>query len=302
MRLASGLIVLAGLAPITAAAIDATLLARGEYMFKAAGCYGCHTDVKAKGPALAGGAKLATPFGDFYPPNITPDREHGIGAWSDEDFRRALREGVSPRGYRYYPAFPYTAYTLLHDDDIRAIKAYIFAQPARAQANRKHELVWYARRPLLFFWKTLYFDRGPYVPDPARSAQWNRGAYLANAAVHCGECHTPRTRLGGLNEDRHFAGTRDGPDGALVPNITPDKRTGIGGWSRSELYDYLETGATPDGDYAGDLMAEVIDNSTQPLTRDDRAAIVEYVLSLPPIEHAVRKEKKKTQGQGDFDF
>jgi len=278
--------------------VVADLLAQGEYIFRAAGCYGCHTDEKRGGKALAGGRALETPFGVFYSPNITPDPDSGIGKWSEADFIRALREGLSPKGEQYYPAFPYPSYTLLTDDDLRALWVYLRSQPAVQQKNRAHELKWYARaRSFVGSWKALYFVPGPYRPDASRSASWNRGAYLAEAAAHCGECHTPRTTLGGIKRSQHFAGTRDGPESSVVPNITPDKKTGIGRWNARELADYLETGMTPEGDSAGDLMAEAIDNGLKYLRADDRAAIAGYVLSLPPVEHAVKKPKKKEKGE-----
>ena len=274
-----------------AATAGEALVKRGEYIYRAGGCANCHT-TRNGGAENAGGVAVESPFGVFYGPNITPDREHGIGAWSEADFVRALRAGVSPAGEHYYPAFPYTSYTRLHDDDLRALWAYLNSRPAVARPNKPHELVWYARfRPALGLWKMRYFMPGPFTPDSARPAQVNRGAYLA-AAVHCVECHTPRDLLGGLKPDLYYAGTRDGPDGAAIPNITPDKKTGIGEWSRSDLAYYLEMGLAPDGDSAGDLMADVIDNSTGHLTREDLDAIAAYVFSLPPIEHDVSDSQK----------
>lgn len=298
---------LAGAALLTAAlvlpaapAAASELAKRGEYVYRASGCGNCHTDREAKGAELAGGAALETPFGVFYAPNITPDREHGIGAWSDEDFLRAMREGVSPQGSHYYPAFPYTSYTRLTDEDLRALKAYLFTFPPAARPDRPHELPWYVRlRPLLYFWKWLYFEPGPYRPDPQQSPAWNRGAYLATAAAHCGECHTPRDRFGGFDRERRFAGTKDGPEGAVVPNITPDRKTGIGRWSERDIAYYLETGMTPDGDFAGDVMADVIDNGLSHLAKDDLRAIAHYLKSLPAIEHAVSKRKKDKPGKRD---
>lgn len=273
---------------------------QGEYLFRAAGCAGCHTDEKHNGAPLAGGPALATPFGIFYAPNITPDPETGIGRWSEADFIRALRQGMSPGGAHYYPAFPYTSYTRLTDADLRALKAYLFSLKPVRQANRSHRLPWYLRwRPLLAVWKALFFSPGPFQPRPDQSLSWNRGAYLVTAVAHCGECHTPRHILGGFKGSQQHAGTREGPEGSVVPNITPDKRTGIGRWRESELVEYLETGATPEGDSAGDLMAEVIDNSLRYLRKDDLKAISAYTLSLPPIEHSVRKAKVK-QGEAGY--
>lgn len=267
---------------------------RGEYLFRVGGCESCHTDRERKGKPLAGGRRIVTPLGVFVAPNITMDRDTGIGGWSEEDLRRALREGVSPQGIHYYPSFPYPAYTRLSDDDVRALYAYLRTVPAVHRPNEPHELPWYLRmRSSIGIWKALYFRPGRYVPRTDRSASWNRGAYLAQALAHCGECHTPRNSIGGFREDHYLAGTRKGPEGAVVPNITPHRDSGIGRWRTSDIVQYLETGMTPSGDFAGGPMAEFIDGSMRYLTRDDRAAIAEYVLSLPPVDHAVRAPKKK---------
>lgn len=294
--LATGLLLAAPFAFAAAPAPDDSQLKQGEYIYRAASCEACHTDTKHAGKPLAGGHALATPFGTFYTPNITPDKETGIGRWSEQDFMRAMRFGISPDGDHYYPAFPYPSYTKLSDEDIRALWNYLKARPPIMQANRQHELKWFARsRSFLGAWKRLYFTPGLYQPDANKSQTWNRGAYLAEAAAHCGECHTPRNSLGGVKIEQRYAGTRAGPDGGVVPNITPDKKTGIGKWRASELVDYLATGLTPEGDSAGDLMAEVIDNGMKYLTKEDLAAIAEYVLSLPPVENSVRKPKKPGQ-------
>lgn len=276
---------------------------RGEYLFRAAGCGGCHTDEKNKGPALAGGAALKTGFGTFYAPNISPDPVHGIGRWSEADFMRALREGVSPAGEHYYPAFPYTSYTGLTDTDLRALWDYLRRQQPVARASTPHELPWYLRvRPLMAAWKMLFFSPGQHTLRADKDEIWNRGAYLVASVVHCGECHTPRNVLGAPQHDKHLSGTRAGPEDSVVPNITPDKKTGIGRWRKNEITEYLDSGMTPDGDAAGDLMAEVIDRSTSILTKSDREAIATYLLSLPPIENAIRKQKKKPKGQDEFGF
>ena len=277
------------------------VMRQGEYLFRAAGCANCHSDEKNKGAPLAGGRALETPFGTFYSPNITPDHDTGIGRWSEADFARALREGISPAGEHYYPAFPYNSYTQLTDADLHAIRIYLFHQKSVRQANKPHELPLYLRsRASLRIWNILFFNPGPFQPQHDKSAAWNRGAYLATAVAHCGECHTPRNFLGGLKESRRFAGNPNGVDGAKVPNITPDKKTGIGKWSQGDLVEYLETGAMPDGDYAGDAMAEVIDNCLSHLTKDDRKAIAVYVMSLPSVEseaHEHKPKKKKTKNE-----
>jgi mono/diheme cytochrome c family protein len=289
------------IAVVPAAAAD-DVLERGEYLFRAAGCATCHTDEKHHGAPLAGGRALKTNLGIFYTPNITPDPETGIGSWSEADFRRALREGRDDEGEFLYPVFPYTSYTHLTDDDIHAIRIFLFSQKPVQQVNREHILPWYLRyRPLIRFWQMWYFRPGTFQPQPGRSAEWNRGAYLTTAVTHCGECHTPRNFLGGYNESLRYAGNPEGVDGDAVPNITPDKKTGIGKWSQGDLVEYLDTGATPDGDYAGGAMAEEIDNSTSHLTRGDREAIAEYVMSQPAVEtvkyvHKKKKPKSKKSG------
>lgn len=270
----------------------------GEYLFRAAGCATCHTDEKNHGVPLAGGRALKTSFGTFYTPNITLDRDTGIGRWSETDFIRALREGVSPAGEHYYPAFPYTSYTQLTDADLHAIWVYLSSRKPVRQANPPHELPWYLRsRASLNVWKKMFFHAGAFRPQPDRSAAWNRGAYLVDAVAHCGECHTPRNILGGFKPSLRLAGNADGIEGATAPNITPDKKTGIGKWSETDLAEYLETGATPDGDYAGDIMAEVIDNSLAQLTKEDRRAIAAYVMSLPPLESTIQKRANKKPKQ-----
>ena len=300
--LLTGLLFVAPLALAVEPAPNDTLIKQGEYVYRAASCYGCHTDEKNGGKPLAGGHALVTPFGTFYSPNITPDAETGIGRWSERDFVRALREGKSPGGDNYYPSFPYPSYTKLTDDDLLALWAYLKSLPAVKQANRQHDLNWYTRaRSFVSTWKGLYFTPGAYKPDVAKSATWNRGAYLAEAAAHCGECHTPRGALGAAKSGMHYAGTRDGPKDSVVPNITPDKKTGIGRWRASELAEYLETGMKPDGDSAGDLMAEVIDNGLRHLRKDDLAAIAEYVLSLPAVENSLQKSGKKPVKKAEFE-
>ncbi len=266
---------------------------RGAYLFAAAGCVACHTDVKNHGPVAAGGRALKTPFGTFYGPNITSDPEDGIGRWSDADFIRALREGVSPDGSHYYPAFPYTSYTRITDADMLAIKAYIFTLPPIRKPDQPHELPLPLRWRLpLAIWKELNFAPGAFTPDPARDANWNRGAYLSEALTHCSECHTPRDWTGGLVESRKYAGTPDGPEGEKTPNITPDVETGIGTWTAGRIARLLETGLLPDGDVVGSLMGEVVEHSTSRLTDEDRDAIAAYLLSLPPIANPEAKATK----------
>ncbi|MCH6587075.1 MAG: cytochrome c [Proteobacteria bacterium] len=260
-------------------------VARGAYVFRAAGCTGCHTDPKRKHEPLAGGPALETPFGTFYGPNISPDPEHGIGRWSDADFLRALREGLAPDGRHYYPVFPYPSYSGMTERDALDLKAYIFSLAPVARPNRPHEVSFpFEFRFLLGAWKALYFAPRRFAPDPARDAQWNRGAYLVEHLGHCGECHTPRDFLGAKDEDRKLAGNPKGPDGKKVPNITPDPEDGIGRWRAGDLTYYLKTGfRPPDGDVAGGAMSGVIEDATAHLSDADRAAIAAYLSSLSPI-------------------
>src|SRR5579863_7492999 len=167
---------------------------RGVYLVAAAGCVGCHTDKEHGGARLAAGEAIETPFGAYYSRNITPDATTGIGAWSDADFLRALRLGLSPTGAHYFAAFPFASFTGMTDADIRDIKAYLFTQPAHTKPNRPHDVAFpFDVRLTMVVWRSLYFHEGPLRADPAQSAEWNRGAYLVEAVAHCGECHTPRT-------------------------------------------------------------------------------------------------------------
>lgn len=271
---------------------DAGAVQRGEYLFNVAGCAGCHTTVQGqqRGPLAAGGRPLATPFGTFYGPNITSDPAHGIGRWSEADFIRALRDGVRPDGAHYFPAFPFTSFTRMTDADMRSLFAYVRTIPAVAQPSRPHDVSFpFNIRFLQFFWKLIFFTRGPFQADPARSAEINRGAYLAEALSHCQECHTPRNFLGGLRGSMAYAGTRDGPEGGRVPNVTPDRATGIGGWAAGDLEEFLASGLTPDGDSAGGAMGEVISSSTGRMTAEDRRALVAYMRSLRPVENNLRQ-------------
>jgi mono/diheme cytochrome c family protein len=272
---------------------DAAAVKRGEYLFQAGGCVGCHTDVKNNGTPFAGGRALATPFGTFYGPNITADPQHGIGRWSEADFMRAMRYGERPDGTHLYPVFPYTSFTKISDADLRDMWAYLRTVPPVAQPNRPHEIRFpFSFRPLLIVWKWLNFTPGPFQPDPAKPAELERGAYLVEALAHCGECHTPRNMMGGLDRSRAFAGTSDGPEGERVPNITPHPETGIGKWSAGDLTDVLKLGMTVDGDFVGGSMGEVIRNTTSKLTDDDLRAVVAYLKSLPPIDNRVTKQTR----------
>jgi mono/diheme cytochrome c family protein len=267
--------------------------AAGAYLANAADCVACHTDSEHHGRPYAGGREIATPFGTFYSPNITPDPDTGIGRWSEAQFLRALRDGIRPDGANLYPVFPYTSFSRIVDADARAIWAYLHSLPAVHQRNRKDEVAFpFSWRPLLTAWKWLFFDRGPFRPNPDRSAAWNRGAYLVTALAHCGECHTPRNWLGASEPSRLLAGTAHGPDGKAVPNITPDHETGIGSWNEDDIVELLKDGQKPDFDFVGGAMGEVV-NSTAKLTDADRHVIAVYLKSVPPIHAGPARPQKQ---------
>lgn len=265
----------------TAAAGDAT---KGAYVFALAGCAACHT--KKDGKPLAGGREIASPFGVFVAPNITPDAATGIGGWTEEDFVQAMTVGLSPTGRHYYPSFPYTSYTRMTLADLRNLWAYLKTIPPVVSKTAHHRLAFpYSLRPGVGLWKLLFLREGRYRPDPGKSATWNRGAYIVTGPAHCGECHTRRNFMGGLRNSVHLAGSPGFGEGkkrqGVAPNITPHKAKGIGKWTAEELAFALQTGVTPSGDVMGGEMAEVVSHGTAKLTEDDRTAIVEYLMSVP---------------------
>lgn len=251
----------------------------GLYVANAAGCIGCHTDSRPGSVPFAGGRALDTPFGTFYGPNITPHPETGLGKWSEDDFRRAIRLGERPDGAHYFPAFPYPSFSGMTDSDLRDLWAYLRSLPPANHANRAHDLRFpFGWRFLVTFWKWLYFTPAPFVANPQASAAVNRGAYLVRALGHCGECHTPRNFLGGPKADRWLAGAKlaDGRS----QNLTP---TQLKKWSDADLKKYLQSGLTPEGDAANETMDEVIRNTTSQLTPEDLAALMAYLRALPPL-------------------
>ena len=258
---------------------DDALLERGEYLTRAADCLACH--VTEGGKPYAGGLPVEMPFGTLYSTNITPDKETGIGNWTDDEFVEAMQKGVGPDGRHYYPAFPYTSYTLMPREDILAIKAYLFSLEPVNQPNRENDIGFpFNQRWGIALWNLLFLDDERFEPDPQQSAQWNRGAYLVLGPGHCGECHTPRTFYGVLEEDRAFAGARLGKE--QVPNLTSDPEAGLGKWSAGDIGTALKIGMLPDGDFVGSEMAKVVNNATSKLPDEDIAAIATFLKSLPP--------------------
>jgi len=261
---------------------DPDAVRRGHYLFDAADCVECHTDRENGGAPLAGGKAIPTSFGTFYSRNITSDPVHGIGAWSNADFLRALRDGIAPDGSHYYPAFPFPSFTLMTDRDILDLRAYLATVPPSPQVNRPNDVTFpFGMRMMMVPWRLFNFDRGPYVPDPTKSAEWNRGAYLANAVAHCGECHTPRNWLGALEQERRFAGAKIPGEKLPAPNISGDAKNGIGTWSIDDVVTVLTSGRKPDGDVVSAPMADVV-AGTAKLSAADRRAIAVYVRSVAP--------------------
>lgn len=268
-------------------------LANGQTMFNAGGCSSCHAVPNQPDRLkLGGGLAMPSPFGTFHVPNISPDPNDGIGRWSEADFVTAVLKGTSPSGGHYYPAFPYASYQRATVDDVRDLFAYLKTLPAVQGRVRDHELPFpFNIRRTLGMWKLLFLDGKAFAADGARSAAWNRGAYHVNGFGHCAECHSPRNLLGGIVEAQRFAGGPNPEGEGWVPNITQKR---LAEWSAKDIDYFLETGLTPDGDTAGGSMARVIRNTSQ-LPPADRAAIAEYVKSLPPVEGPPRPKKKAEQ-------
>lgn len=256
----------------------------GAYVARLAGCATCHTEASKDAVAFAGGRELRTPFGSFFGPNITPDPVHGIGRWTEADFVRAMRQGVRPDGQHYFPAFPYVAFARMSDADLADLWAFMRSLPASDRPNRAHALRFpYGMRPAVLAWKLLNFSADP-MPDFRRSGGAARGAYIVEALAHCGECHTPRDAMGGRIDSRAYTG------GALAEGRAPDiTQVKLGKWSDADLKEYLASGMTPDGDFAGGEMAEVIRGATSALTADDLAAVVAYLRTLAPRQSATAK-------------
>ena len=265
--------------------------ARGEQVFRATGGCTCHTNYPGEGaeaPELAGGRAMETPFGVFYSSNITPDPATGLSGWSNADFARAMREGLSPDGEHYFPTFPYPAFSGLTDQDVVDLFAYLQSLPGVRRENRAPDAPFpFSWRGSITGWKLVNFTPKRFDGAPDRSDAWRRGRYLVEAAAHCGECHTPRTLTGGLDAAMTLAGSLEGPEGQLAPNITPHEATGIGEWSKADLVWYLQMGLKPDGDDTQGLMSEVIEHGYAELPASDLEAIADYLATVTPIENRV---------------
>ena len=256
--------------------------ARGAAVFDAAGCASCHKAEGAKGEAqgvLSGGQRFATSFGTFIAPNISPDPTDGIGGWTLAEFASAVQRGVSPEGQHLYPALPYVAYARATLQDVADLKAFMDTLPPSPTPSQPHEVGFpFNIRAVLGGWKLLFAGGDWAVPGNLTPTE-ARGRYIAEALAHCGECHTPRTALGGLDRARWLGGAPNPSGKGTIPNITPARLK----WSEAEILEYLTTGFTPDYDVVGGLMAEVVENMSK-LPAADRQAVAAYLKRVPPVE------------------
>ena len=265
---------------VPASLSNASLVDRGEYLARAADCKVCHTT--PGGTEFAGGLGINLPFGTLYSTNITPDRETGIGKYSDQDFLNALHRGIRRDGARLYPAMPFTSYTYISDADALAIKAYLFSlAPVRVAVPANTLMFPFNQRWAMAFWSAAFSADVQFEPNASRSVEWNRGAYLAEALAHCGECHTPRNLAFALDNRKKFAGALTA--GWHAFNITSDKGTGVGAWSDEDLAAYLSTGHAKGHGTASGPMGEVVDQSTSQFAPEDIRAVVAYLRTVPAI-------------------
>lgn len=262
----------------------ADLVAQGAYLARAGNCMVCHTPTGA--PPYAGGRAIETPFGTVYTSNLTPDRETGIGNWTSVDFWRAMHEGRSRDGRLLVPAFPYTSFTQISEDDADALFAYLRSLPAVRQPNRAHALRWpYDSQLALAAWRTLYFEPGVYQKDSARDTQWNRGAYLVRGLGHCAACHTPRNLLGAVDDRLALSGGPIPMQNWYAPSLVLTTEAGMASWALDDIVRLLRTGVSGSASVSGP-MAEVVLHSLQHLTQADLRAIATYLKSLPQMDAA----------------
>lgn len=282
------------------AGTDAAMVKRGEYLAIAGDCIACHT--APGGSPMAGGLSLPTPLGPIVSTNITPSKTHGIGNYSQAQFTRALRQGVRADGARLYPAMPYPAYAQVTDDDAQALYAYFMhgVQPVESTPPATRLPFPFNIRLAMAGWNLLYLDSRPFTPDPGRSAEWNRGAYLVNGLTHCVTCHTPRNALMAEDASRALGGGEVGPWHA--PNITSDPVSGIGGWSVDELVTYMRLGHAPGKSQAGGPMAEAIDASLRYLSEPDLRAIAGYLKTVPPVRNPADTQPSYSWGAAGDDL
>ena len=257
-------------------AADPSMIARGSYLARAADCMPCHTSARDK--AYAGGLRMNTPFGVMYSPNITPDRETGIGTWTFDEFKKALHSGIRADGKFLYPTMPFDAFTQISEDDLKALWSYFRSLPPIRQQNRENELTFpFSIRYGMFVWRTLFFRAQWFEPDPTKSARSNRGAYLVEALGHCGDCHTPRNFMGATVASERFKGARI--DQWYAPDVTPEALAKTSRWDKSQLIAFLKKGAANNSTALGP-MQEVVHDSLSFLTPDDLDAMASYLLDV----------------------
>ena len=294
----AGLLLAIASASAMAATGDAATVERGRYLATAGDCIACHS--VPGGKPMAGGLALATPLGPIIATNITPSNTHGIGSYTLAQFSDAVRHGVRADGAHLYPAMPYTAYAKLTDADLAALYAYFMhgVAPVDAAPATTTKLPFpFNIRLSMAGWNLLFLDKKPFEPDPAKSAEWNRGAYLAQGLAHCGTCHTPRNLLMAEQLSKELGGADLGTWHA--PNITSDVNSGIGSWSRQDLVGYLRTGRAAQRGQAAGPMAEAIDHSLQHLNDTDLNAIAAYLQSMPALRDAADTKPVTQWGAAD---
>jgi mono/diheme cytochrome c family protein len=275
----------------------ASLIERGQYLARAADCAPCHT--AEGGEPFAGGRAFVLPFGTLYSTNITPDKETGIGNYSDANFLDAVHKGIAPGNEKLYPAMPFTSYTYMTDADVSAIKAYLFSLKPVHAPDRENTLSFpFNQRALMGMWALLFNPDKRFEPRAQRDPQWNRGAYLVEAMEHCGECHTPRNLLQALDQRQKFSGTVQA--GWRAYNITSDPKSGVGGWSEADLAHYLAVGHADGRGTATGPMGEAVDNSLRYLTQSDITAMVTYLRSVPGISTSDLPEPKASPAPSSF--
>lgn len=281
------------LKPVKGPERDLTLIGdamRGEYIIWLSGCVTCHTDHAHNGARLAGGDPLKTPFGVFYPPNITPDRETGIGNWTLRQFSDALSNGDGPHG-NLYPVFPYNDFTLMSDQDVVDLYAAIMSEAPVTRVGRKNQVVFpFNFRLLVSGWKNLFFSPHRYRDDPAHSASWNRGAYLANGLTHCVACHSPLNPFGAVEDDMRFTGNPSGGAGGKAPPLTEPNLL-QGGYTRDSLVLLLKTGVTPARGKVGDEMGLVVTEETSHWRDEDLQAVADYLLDAECLGSRCARQK-----------
>ena len=270
----------AGAVPAAAADANADQVARGQYLLNMGDCVACHSQPGK--PIMSGGRYLETPFGEIASPNLTPDKETGIGTWTDDDFYKAMHEGVRKDGEPLYPIFPYTWFTKVTRDDVLAIKAYLFSLPPVNAPQKPNRMTFpFNVRQGISAYNALYFHEGEFKPDPAKSEKINRGAYLVEGLGHCGACHTPRNFALAPQPEQAFAGAKIPGQGWYAPNISSDTNEGIGDWTEDEIATFLKNGAVKGKGVAFGPMSETVHDSLSKISDDDLHAMAAYLKSTP---------------------